>query len=137
MNGAYAINGIEIWHIEYNGNKQLIGYIASEYEKVSKTAELATEKAFAFHEEKEILEKERDEYYNMLLENNLIKKPKTQDEINEELFRMNEDLSVKLCMAIDVLNKLAEGIKGDDNGHKQNSTSNEHNGSRSGQSKNK
>lgn len=129
MNGAYAINGIEIWHVEYNGNKQLIGYITSEYEKVSKTAELATEKAFTFHEEKDALKKERDEYYNMLLENNLIKKPKTQDEINEELFKMNEDLSVKLGMALDVLNKLAEGISKNGNGYKQNSTSNEHNGS--------
>lgn len=126
MNGAYAINGIEIWHVEYNGNKQLIGYIASEYDKVSKTAELATEKAFTFHEEKEALEKERDEYYNMLLENNLIKKPRTQEEINEELFKINEDLNAKLGMALDVLNKLAEGMR--DNGHKQDSTSDEHNG---------
>ena len=137
MNGAYAINGIEIWHVEYNGNKQLIGYVASEYEKVSKTAELATEKAFTFHEEKEVLEKERDEYYNMLLENNLIKKPKTQEEINEELFKMNEDLTTKLGIALDVLSRLAEGMTKDGNGHKQDSTSNEHNGNGNRQSKGK
>lgn len=135
MNGAYAINGIEIWHVEYNGNKQLIGYIASEYEKISKTAELATEKAFTFHEEKEALEKERDEYYAMLVENNLIKKPKTQEEINEELFKMNEDLTMKLGLALDVLNKLAEGMNA--NGHKQDSTSDEHNGSGDRQPKSK
>ena len=133
MNGAYAINGIEIWHIEYNGSKQLIGYIASEYEKVSKTAELATEKAFSFHEEKEALEKERDEYYAMLVENNLIKKPRTQEEINEELFKMNEDLSAKLGTALDVLGQLVEGL----NGHKQHIENDGNNGSGTRQSKDK
>lgn len=135
MNGAYAINGIEIWHVEYNGNKQLIGYIASEYEKISKTAELATEKAFTFHEEKEALQKERDEYYNMLLEHGIIKKPKSQEEINDELFRMNEDLSKKLEMTLDALNKVIGGMS--ENGYKQDITSNVNNGCGDRQSKNK
>lgn len=135
MNGAYAINGIEIWHVEYNGNKQLIGYVASEYEKISKTAELATEKAFTFHEEKEALQKERDEYYNMLVEHGIIKKPKTQEEINDELFRMNEDLSKKLEMTLDALNKVIGGMS--ENGHKQDIASDVNNGRGNRQSKGK
>lgn len=135
MNGAYAINGIEIWHVEYNGNKQLIGYIASEYEKISKTAELATEKAFTFHEEKEALQKERDEYYNMLIEHGIIKKPKSQEEINDELFKMNEDLSKKLEMTLDALNKVIGGMS--ENGYKQDTTSDVNNGCRDRQPKGK
>lgn len=135
MNGAYAINGIEIWHVEYNGNKQLIGYIASEYEKISKTAELATEKAFTFHEEKEALQKERDEYYNMLIEHGIIKKPRSQEEINDELFKMNEDLSRKLEMTLDALNKVIGGMS--ENGYKQDTTSDGNNGNGNRQSKGK
>lgn len=135
MNGAYAINGIEIWHVDYNGNKQLIGYVASEYEKISKTAELATEKAFTFHEEKEALQKERDEYYSMLVEHGIIKKPKTQEEINDELFKMNEDLSRKLEMTLDALNKVIGGMS--ENGHKQDIASDGNNGCGNRQPKDK
>lgn len=135
MNGAYAINGIEIWHVEYNGSKQLIGYIASEYEKISKTAEIASDKAFKFHEEKEALQKERDEYYNMLVEHGIIKKPRSQEEINDELFRMNEDLSKKLEMTLDALNKIVGGMNND--GHKQDTTGNVNDGNGNRQPKDK
>ena len=115
MRGAYAIEEGKIYKIELNGVRQLLGHTVSEYNKISAAVETAANKAFDLHEEKEKIKKERDEYYEKLIEHGIITKPKTQEEINAELLEMNMQLSKRLSSAIDAIDRLTNN-KGDDKG---------------------
>lgn len=85
-----------IYKLEF-GNKNCIGVTAEVFSNLKTSAE----KAISRNEE---LAEEKEKYYNMLVENGIIKKPKTADEKMQELEKSQEKI-------LTLLESLAEGIK--------------------------
>lgn len=93
-------------HIDEKGNiystdmiskvQSCIGVTVAVYNSMKNVSEIATEQAIKFSEEKNLLATENEElktktdhYYNLLIDNGIITKPKTQDEIIQELMDNN------------------------------------------------
>ena len=92
------IENNNIYKIEY-GNKTCIGVTADAYTQLKDSAE----KALIRNEE---LAKEKDKYYQMLIEHGIIKKPKTTEEILKETQDQQANIINTLNSLTTVLEKL-------------------------------
>lgn len=102
-----VIEGNNIFSVDIYGSRECIGVTSQSYLEMKKTAELATEKAESFFEEKE-------KYFKKLVDNGLEVKPKTQEDINAELIKKlseQEETNRKLMEAIVNINAKLEGGK--------------------------
>lgn len=80
-----VVDGNNIFSIDIYGARECIGVTAAAYKEMQKAAELATEKAEEFYNLKE-------EYFEKLVENGILTRPKTQEDINAELMDQNRIL---------------------------------------------
>lgn len=96
-----TFNGIiengNIFKFEY-GQKVCIGVTAEAYSQLKNNAELALNR-------NEELAKEKDKYFNMLVENGIIKKPKSSDERINDLEKVNSEILETLKSINITLNK--------------------------------
>ncbi len=95
-----------IYETDYMGQKkECLGVTADVFNQINNGLKEAVEKA-------EQLQKERDEYYKLGVDNGYIKKPKTQEEIYSEFV----DNQNKIMNALENFNKRLEVLE---DGHKQ------------------
>lgn len=103
-----AFNGIiddsgNIYKLEY-GQRNIIGVKAELFTQLKENAE----KALARNEE---LANEKEKYYNMLVENGIIKKPKSTEDRVEELEKINNKILSVLENINITLNKNNERLE--------------------------
>ncbi|MEG2831724.1 MAG: hypothetical protein RR923_02985 [Bacilli bacterium] len=115
-----VIDGSNIFTVDFMGNiLECIGVIKEEFLNMKQTAELATNQAEKFFNEKE-------SYFKKLVENGLEEIPKTQEQINAELIKKIDEqtkLNEQLANSIFLLNKkLEEGYKNEHNKSNENGT---------------
>lgn len=114
------VEGNNIFSLDIYGNQSCIGVTTEAFLEMKKTAELATEKAEAFYNEKE-------EYFNKLVENGLAVRPKTQEEINQELKSEIENQRATNNLLLEAIQELTRKI-GESDESKRSSTNSAENG---------
>lgn len=97
-----------IYKVEY-GNKTILGVTAEAYNSLKELSE----KAVSRNEE---LAKEKDKYYNMLIEAGIIKKPKTTEELIAETQGQQLKIMETLGSLTSALEKLNERMGVVENG---------------------
>lgn len=104
----------EIFSVDVSsGNQQCIGVTAAEYQKMKEAALFGEGQLEVLFKEKTELEKERDKYFNMLVEAGILQKPKSQEEINKELMKENAEIKEQLNELLTLLKQNQGGVKDD------------------------
>lgn len=92
-----------------NNNQNLIGVVTDTYKTMEKVAIEGADEVERLRSELEAKNKESNEYFEMLVGAGLIERPKTQEEINRELMKKNEQLSQQLSEVMQYLKSLNGG----------------------------
>lgn len=114
-----------IFKLEY-GQKNCIGVTADIYNELKNSAE----KALTRNEE---LAKEKDKYYQMLVDNGIIKKPKTTEELIQETQNQQKTIMETLNKLTNVLDKLNGRMEVVEDELTRNNANGTENGNRAGQ----
>lgn len=120
-----SIENNNIYKIEY-GNKTCIGVTADAYTQLKESAE----KALIRNDE---LAKEKDKYYQMLIEHGIITKPKTTEELLKETQDQQANIMKTLNSLTSVLEKLNSRMEVVENEVTRPNDTGTENGNRTGQ----